>query len=139
MKRRILLGTATVLFVCLVASLFRTAAAPENYTGAWYYAGNSALYEFEEGIIHCRDHGISLPGEGSFSGAYSFAGDRIAVFVINEDGPEEVRQLYLVHGADGDVLCENADGSGEVCFYRNPGALPAGEGIPQESTCVTSF
>lgn len=42
-----------------------------------------------------------------------------------QDGLENPRQLYLIHGTDGDRLCGSKDGSGETYFYRSQQAALA--------------
>ena len=77
------------------------------------------LYIFEDGIIECADKEIIVLDNAVFSGAYSFAKDKAAIFVIDDHGVGEVVELYLVHKPDGDVLCERKDGNELIWFCRN--------------------
>ena len=53
-----------------------------------------------------------------FSGAYSFAKDKAALFVVDDHGVGEVVELYLVHKPDGVTLCERKEGNEIVWFRR---------------------
>ena len=54
-----------------------------------------------------------------FSGAYTFAKDKAAIYVVDDHGVGEVVELQLVRKSDGDVLCERKDGDEIVWFCRN--------------------
>lgn len=118
MKRWIpLVCLLTVLAAALC--LCGSAVDPKDFTGEWYYAGDGSVYTFRDGIVECGRHSISSGDGSAFSGAYSFAGRKIAVFFVGPDGVEEVRELYLSRNRKGDTLCERADGLEKAIFYRS--------------------
>lgn len=119
MKRWVPLGVICILLLTMALCLARPAVDPGRFTGAWYSSVDGALYLFQEGMIQCADH-YALTSEGEkVSGAYSFASDTIAVFAMGIDGLDMVSRLYLIRGQNGDTLCDRADGSGSVYFYRD--------------------
>ena len=77
------------------------------------------LYIFEDGIIECADQEIIVLDNAVFSGAYTFAKNKAAIFVVDDHGVGEVVELYLVHKSDGDILCEHKDGNEIIWFCRN--------------------
>lgn len=77
------------------------------------------LYIFEEGIIECADKEFIVLDNAVFSGAYSFAKDKAAIFVVDDQVVSEVVELYLIHKADGDILCEYKEDREIIWFYRN--------------------
>ena len=54
-----------------------------------------------------------------FSGAYSFAKNKAAIFVVDDHGVGEVVELHLVRKSDGDMLCERVNGKSVVWFCRS--------------------
>lgn len=119
MKRRVIVGAVLTVLVCVCAALGRKALEPADFTGTWYRAGDGACCIFEEGLIRCDGQEGLLPGEPGFSGAYSFAGNKAAVFTADDRGVGEVVELHLIRRRDGDILCETEDGKGPVRFYRS--------------------
>lgn len=125
MKRRLMISVVLTALICTYIVLNSSALDPSDYTGAWYGAEDRQLYIFEDGLIECTEHYITLQGSDPFSGAYSFAKNKTAVFIIKADGVGEVVELHLIRSIHGDYLCETEDGSGKVWFYRE--AEAAGE------------
>ena len=118
MKKRVMFGAVIIalIFVCL--ALNTKIVDPADFTGVWYRAGEGVPYIFQNGIIECADkENIVLDGE-VFSGAYSFAKDKAAIFVVGDDGVGEVVELILVRGKAGDTLCEKRDGTLVMWFCR---------------------
>ena len=115
MKRKGIIGAVVAALICVCIALNCKIADPADYTGAWYRAGDGILYIFEDGIIECADKEIIVLDNTVFSGAYSFAKDKAAIFVVDDRGVGEVVELYLVHKSDGDILCESKDGIEIVC------------------------
>ena len=74
---------------------------------------------FEDGIMECADKEIIVLDNVVFSGAYTIAKDKAAIFVVDDHGVGEVVELHLIHKSDGDILCECEDGNEIVWFYRN--------------------
>lgn len=127
MKRWVPFGIVLILVLIVALFLFSTVVAPERFTGEWYSSEDGSLYLFQEGIIACADHSVPVSDEETFSGAYRFGKNSIAIFVISADGPGEVKELYWEHTKGGDILCENEDGTGKIYFYRNKAAVPIGK------------
>lgn len=123
MKRKIIIGAVVSALVCICVALNAKILDPKDFTGAWYRAGDGMLYIFEDGIIECSDKEIIVLDNAVFSGAYCFAKDKAAIFVADDNGAGEVIELYLVHGLDGDILCENRDGEEVVWFCRNESSI----------------
>ena len=119
MKRKVIIGAVISALICVCIALNAKILEPKDFTGAWYRAGDGMLYIFEDGIIECADKEIIVLDNAVFSGAYSFAKDKAAIFVVDDHGVGEVVELYLVHKSDGDVLCERKDGNEIVWFCRN--------------------
>ena len=119
MKRKGIIGAVVAALICVCIALNCKIADPADYTGAWYRAGDGILYIFEDGIIECADKEIIVLDNAVFSGAYSYAKDKAAIFVVDDRGVGEVVELYLVHKSDGDILCESKDGIEIVWFCRN--------------------
>lgn len=119
MKWKVILGTviAALIFVCI--ALNAVTLDPNNFTGIWYRADDGVPYIFQNGIIECADKEIIVLDGEVFSGAYSFAKDKAALFVVDDHGVGEVVELYLVHKPDGITLCERKDGNEIVWFRRN--------------------
>ena len=119
MKRKELFGAVITAQICVCIALNAKILEPKDFKGAWYRAGDGVLYIFEDGIIECADEEIIVLDNVVFSGAYTIAKDKAAIFVVDDHGLGEVVELHLIHKFDGDVLCECKDGNEIVWFYRN--------------------
>ena len=119
MKRKGIIGAVIAALICVCIALNCKIVDPSEYTGAWYRAGDGILYLFEDGIIECADKEIIVLDNAVFSGAYSYAKDKAAIFVVDDRGVGEVVELYLVHKSEGDMLCERKDGNEIIWFCRN--------------------
>ena len=119
MKRKAIFGAVITALICVCIALNAKILEPTDFTGAWYRAEDGMLCIFEDGIIECADKEIIVLDNAVFSGAYSFAKDKAAIFVVDDQVVSEVVELYLVHKSDGDILCEHKDGSEIVWFCRN--------------------
>lgn len=118
MKRWIPLGIL-LIFLAAALGLCCSAVAPEDFSGEWYFAEDASLYTFRDGIVECAGHSIPTADGSTFSGAYSFARKRIALFCVGPDGVGEVRELSLVRRWDGDRLCGKENGTTKAFFYRS--------------------
>ena len=119
MKRKGIIGAVIAALICVCIALNSKIVDPAAYTGAWYRADDGVLYIFENGIIECADKEIIILDDAVFSGAYSFAKDKAAIFVVDDRGVGEVVELYLVHKSEGDMLCERKDRNDVIWFCRN--------------------
>ena len=119
MKRKAIFGAVITALICVCISLNAKILEPTDFTGAWYRAEDGMLYIFEDGIIECADKDIIVLDDAVFSGAYSFAKDKAAIFVVDDHGVGEVVELYLIHDHKGDMLCERVNGKSIVWFCRN--------------------
>ena len=119
MKRKGIIVAVIAALICVCIALNCKIVDPSEYTGAWYRAGDGILYLFEDGIIECANKEIIVLDNAVFSGAYSYAKDKAAIFVVDESGVGEVVELYLVHKSEGDMLCERKDGNDVIWFCRN--------------------
>ena len=119
MKRKAIFGAVITALICVCIALNAKILEPTDFTGAWYRAGDGMLYIFEDGIIECADKEIIVLDNAVFSGAYSFAKDKAAIFVVDDNGVGEVVELRLIHGHNGDMLCERVNGKSIVWFCRN--------------------
>ena len=119
MKRKVIVGAVIAALICVCIALNFKIVDPADYTGAWYRAGDGMLYIFDDGIIECVDEEIIVLDNAVFNGAYSYAKDKAAIFVVDDHGVGEVVELHLVHKSDGDILCESKDGIEIVWFCRN--------------------
>ena len=119
MKRKVITGAVIAALICVCIALNCKIVDPSEYTGAWYRAGDGILYLFEDGIIECADKEIIVLDNAVFSGAYSYAKDKAAIFVVDDRGVGEVVEIYLVHKSEGDMLCERKDGNDVIWFCRN--------------------
>lgn len=119
MKRKVFFGAVITALICVYIFLNAKILEPTDFTGAWYRAGDGMLYIFSDGIIECADKEIIVLDNAVFSGAYSLAKDKAAIFVVDDHGVGEVVELYLVHKPDGDILCEHKDGNEIIWFFRN--------------------
>ena len=104
MKRKVIIGAVITALICVCIALNVKILEPKDFTGAWYRAGDGMLYIFEDGIIECADKEIIVLDNTVFSGAYSFAKDKAAIFVVDDNGVGEVVELRLIHGHNGDML-----------------------------------
>lgn len=103
--------------LCLAGCAYEEDVSPTAaYDGTWYFAVNGAQCQFTDGQIYRYDKNV-LDGQ-SLTGIYSPAGDHIDANVAYIGSLDQVRPLYIVSGEDGDFLCDKADGSGTVYFYR---------------------
>lgn len=100
-----------------------TSSPTAAYDGAWYFAQNGARCQFGDGLIY-RDDKTALDGQ-TLTGIYSAADDHIDANLAGVNGVDKVRPLYLVDSDRGDVLCDSADGTGTVYFYREATAVLA--------------
>ena len=119
MKRKAIFGAVIAALICVCIALNCKIVDPADYTGAWYRAGDGVLYIFEDGIIECVDKEIIVLDNAVFSGAYSFAKAKAAIFVVDDRGVGEVVELCLIHDHNGDMLCERVNGKSIVWFCRN--------------------
>ena len=119
MKRKVIIGAVIAALICGCITLNCKIVDPADYTGAWYRAGDGVLYIFEDGIIECVDKEIIVLDNAVFSGAYSFAKAKAAIFVVDDRGVGEVVELRLIHDHNGDMLCERVNGKSIVWFCRN--------------------
>ena len=119
MKRKGIIGVVIAALICVCIALNCKIVDPADYTGAWYRAGDGILYIFEDGIIECADKEIIVLDNTVFSGAYSFAKAKAAIFVVDDRGVGEVVELRLIHDHNGDMLCERVNGKSIVWFCRN--------------------
>ena len=119
MTKKIMFGAvvAALIFVCI--ALNAKIINPTDFTGIWYRAGDGIPYIFQDGIIECADNENIVLDGAVFSGAYGFAKDKAAIFVVDDHGVGEVVELQLVRKADGDILCEHTGGNEIVWFCRN--------------------
>lgn len=119
MKRKVIIGAVIAALICVCIALNCKIVDPADYTGAWYRVGDGVLYIFEDGIIECVDKEIIVLDNAVFSGAYSFAKAKAAIFVVDDRGVGEVVELRLIHDHNGDMLCERVNGKSIVWFCRN--------------------
>ena len=119
MKRKGIIGAVIAALICVCIALNSKIVDPAAYTGDWYRADDGVLYIFENGIIECADKEIIILDDAVFSGAYSFAKNKAAIFVVDDHGVGEVVELHLVRKSDGDMLCERVNGKSVVWFCRS--------------------
>ena len=119
MKRKVIFGAVITALICVCIALNAKILEPTDFTGAWYRAEDGMHYLFEDGIIECADNEIIVLDNAVFSGAYSFAKDKAAIFVVDDHGVGEVVELHLVRKSDGDMLCERVNGKSVVWFCRS--------------------
>ncbi len=108
-----------LLLLILAVGLSQPLLDPLDYTGQWYSATDQSVYLFENGLIHCPRHTISISGTDTISGAYSFSRHSILLFAHGVAGLETEKELYLVQKGDSSFLCEHEDGTGEIYFIRH--------------------
>lgn len=118
MKKKVMFGAviAALIFVCV--ALNAKIIDPADFIGVWYRAGDGVPYIFQDGIIECADKEIIVLDGAVFSGAYSFAKDKAAIFVVDDHGVGEVVELYLVRRKEGDMLCQRRKGVLVMWFSR---------------------
>ena len=126
MKRKVIFGAVVAVLICVCIALNAKILEPKDFTGAWFRAGDGMLYIFEDGIIECADKEIIVLDNAVFSGAYSYAKDKAAIFVVDDRGVGEVVELYLIHKSGGDMLCEHKDGKDVIWFCRNIESIHTG-------------
>ena len=119
MKRKSIIGVVIAALICVCIALNAKILEPTDFTGAWYRVEDGMLYIFEDGIIECADQEIIVLDNAVFSGAYTFAKNKAAIFVVDDHGVGEVVELHLVRKSDGDILCERKVGNEIVWFCRN--------------------
>ena len=119
MKKKVMFGAVitALIFVCI--ALNAKIVDPADFTGVWYRAGDGVPYIFQDGIIECADKETIVLDGAVFSGAYSYAKDKAAIFVVDDHGVGEVVELTLVRRKDGDALCEKRNGILVMWFCRN--------------------
>lgn len=122
MKRTVIFGAVITVLICVCIALNVKILEPKDFTGVWYRAGDGVPCVFEDGIIGCADKEIIVLDNTVFSGAYIFAKDKAAIFVVDDQAVREVVELFLVHKSDGDVLAEYKDGVEVIWFTRNKDA-----------------
>ena len=113
MKRWISIGVVLVLLI-LAFGLCATAWNPGEFSGDWYSAGGGSCSGFQDGLVSCEQHNLLTGTIDAMCGAYCFDRDSVTVFSLGVAGLENPRQLYLMHGTDGDRLCGSKD-----AFRRN--------------------
>ena len=117
--RQSLFYTLTLVLLILAFGLCATAWNPGEFSGDWYCAETGELFRFQDGLVSCEQHNLLTGTIDAMCGAYCFDRDSVTVFSLGVAGLENPRQLYLIHGTDGDRLCGSKDGSGETYFYRS--------------------
>lgn len=135
-------GVPLVLILFILCLLSSCAMNDEKedplaaYGGTWYFAKNGVACEFGDGKIY-RDDNDSEEGQ-TLTGIYAPAEDHIDAHITNTGGLKDPKPLYIVATDEGDVLCDHADGSGTVYFYREPlAALAVLE--KQEQSALTAL
>lgn len=110
---------AAILLLAIFCVLSRTAVDPEDFTGDWYSSCEQCIYHFQDGLIYCPKYPILTSDGNSISGAYVFSGKSVFLFVNGIEGLETEREVFLVETAEESLLCENADGTGQIFFVRD--------------------
>ena len=88
---------AVLLGLCLLLNM--DASGKADLSGAWYRAGAGECWNFEEGLLYRVD------GEAqSFAGAYTFAGETVSLFLLEDGRVGNIVELSLVHDREGDCL-----------------------------------
>lgn len=117
MKRATIL--CIIVSICiLIVGLGQTAVDPDLVTGKWYSYKDQSAFLFQEGLIYCSKHNVSLSDDDTISGAYCVGKDRIYLFALGIDGLDSGKEIYFVQKGETSLLCENIDGSGEIYFAR---------------------
>lgn len=123
-ERALFPALALVLFCLAGCADPEPAAEPAAACdGVWYAAKTGVECRFGDGKIY-RDDNTAQEGQ-TLAGIYSVADDHIEAHLTGVGGVSVPRKLYLMDGGQGEVLCDRADGSGEVYFYRDPLAVLA--------------
>lgn len=111
----------------------------QPHEGTWYFAKNAAECRIGEGKIY-QDNLHAKEGQ-TLIGVYTETEDHIEAHLSGVGGVEVLRRLYVVQTGAGEVLCDSADGSGTVYFYRDPlsamAALEAAEETPDADVFET--
>ena len=116
MKRWSIWICAGVLILAWIIGLTQTAIDPSDFTGKWYYAEDMSVYLFHNGVIISEAHHMDMDEDEIFSGAYSFAKNKIYLFFAAENRVGDPIELLLIHSSSGDRLCDSQTGT--VIFYR---------------------
>ena len=103
--------------LCLTGCAVLKEKPINTYEGTWYFAKNAAECKISEGKIY-QDDLHSKKGQ-TLIGVYREAEGCIEANLSGVGGVEVTRTLYVVQGDEGEVLCDSADGSGRVYFYRD--------------------
>lgn len=140
LKKRIVpaLFAVVLALLCLTTgcSADDPPAAPAH-EGTWYFAQNAVECHIVEGKIY-QDDLKSKEGQ-SLRGVYSEMDDYIEANLAGVGGVQTPRTLYVVQTDAGEVLCDSADGTGTVYFYRDAlAALAAVEGSAALEPAVSS-
>ena len=110
---------AAVLLLGIFCALNRPAIDPADFTGDWYSSREQCIYHFQDGLIYCPKYPVMVSGADSISGAYVFSGKSIFFFAEGIEGLETEREVYLIETKEESLLCEKADGSGQIYFVRD--------------------
>lgn len=93
------------------------------YDGTWYMAQSGVACQFGEGKIY-RDDLESQEGQ-TLSGVYREVDGRVEANLTGVGGVAIPRPLYIVETDAGQALCDSADGTGTIYFYRDAVAVLA--------------
>lgn len=93
------------------------------YDGTWYMAQSGVACQFGEGKIY-RDDLESREGQ-TLSGVYREVDGRVEANLTGVGGVDTPRPLYIVETDAGQALCDSADGTGTIYFYRDAVAVLA--------------
>ena len=102
----------------LTAGAFLTRPICPDYSGLWYSAGEQQAYVFQDGLISMEGEPHGAEDGESFRGAYCPADQKLLLFVLDIDGLEQERELYLIKQNGKEALWDREDGI--VFFYRQP-------------------
>lgn len=93
------------------------------YDGTWYMAQSGVACQFGEGRIY-RDDLESREGQ-TLCGVYREVDGRVEANLAGVGGVAIPRPLYIVETDAGQALCDSADGTGTIYFYRDAVAVLA--------------
>lgn len=110
---------AAVVLLGIFCALNRTAMDPADFTGDWYSSREQCIYHFQDGLIYCPKYPIIFSEGEPISGAYSFSGKSVFLFAEGIEGLETEREVYLIETKEESILCEKADGTGQIYFVRD--------------------
>lgn len=114
-----LLPAMALALLCLAGCAGQGGQSPTAaYDGTWYFAKDGAQCVFADSKVYRDDK--TAPSGQTLAGLYEDAGDHIDANLADTGGVEVTRTLYIVDGDLGQTLCDSADGSGTVYFYRDP-------------------